>query len=1089
MKKAVSLLLICAMLTAILSSCGMMGGIPFGGGFGYGFEEGFEEPSGGSISPFGNWEWEPEEDGEGEENGWEAADSFVSPDPEFCPEGVGDSAPLSIDPIPGFHLEAPANALYQDTAFSVSEITEDRYGLTELEKAFSENGELMLGAWEIDAGLSDGEHFPGEYAVSLDLSRLEIDPELYPVIKAYRIADDGTITEYSSSVSGSILTYSTDQNSILVTTAVTLGIGLVGSYLYEHGKQNWYYWFRPGDKTCHMDFDNEYGEYTIKWSMRDVDLNRAKVTERIAEIEQEYQEKADLLTAQAAEDQPFNAKNILAIFKKNKDKATVLKEALAADQEYQQLLKQLDVPELIEQIRSSIDKAFAYLHNVERVKMPGYRVLFACKRGGGLLGAAVANNFKYAYVMLNVSAADTMLSDTPEGKLKRDDMLLTVTHELFHICQNRYHTKFWTDSDRFDEMTAVVLETDALAWYKENGEITTTPEGTPANYWGLFTLPIDSHDAGSDVLQHQGYTLSHFVFYLRKLFGKNVSAGQIMNTRSYFKKPNTSGPLRNAFGSGSSFSASGSVAALADAASFNAGDMPVLAFDNAWKAFCLENRYKAAETYYVDYNASAYPLLDQVKLKKNEGVHVSLGSKGEFTMGIRGLKLYERKAIPLLAKADQGVAEGHPEAEFVSAEPGVKAVSGGFYMPAPKGEIDVEGMSRKVLEVYGAGKQSRDGLGYTVYSMDSPKAPSLSVKNEALVVKLPDPEGLQKAGVVDGLRLTIEAGNKKTEKLLDRAFFGKELNITLSAVTEAKPGDKFDLSATLEEYVQSTTGEKCYGLPSEKASLNAELPEEEPEEEEDEEETQEEGGGSAQEYSARDFVSEYPVTFRMIPEYLIKIDPDIAIKNDYFARFFAYLMNKHMDKKKFYVDKDGVFGLELGPVSDTITFPTGGYSGPWNQDESDLGTAGDGYVLIEFHLSLKGHIEGYDYDDYEINWGEAVVDTGYCSFRQKYHYLTLMNDKWDVWNTWDLSLNAENIKGKGRIEARSGTDIPGAQSDDENKHLRLRLNLSGTGPTTCHEIQDVLDNSVWEDAEHDWDTHGTEITMGFSFISEERVQD
>ena len=141
-----------------------------------------------------------------------------------------------------------------------------------------------------------------------------------------------------------------------------------------------------------------------------------------------------------------------------------------------------------------------------------------------------------------------MVKENDEGKMARENLSLTVTHELFHVCQENYHTHFFSDSVRFDEMTAVVLESDARDYYFENGIISQKPPLTNQHHWNQLKKSTDDNSLNKDMQTDQGYNLSLYYEYLREKTGKKAPVAEIMNARSYFEVPKTSKILSEVFG-------------------------------------------------------------------------------------------------------------------------------------------------------------------------------------------------------------------------------------------------------------------------------------------------------------------------------------------------------------------------------------------------------------------------------------------------------------------------------------------------------------------------------------------------------------
>ena len=731
---------------------------------------------------------------------WRAEARGLSDEPEELPEWPYHSEALDFSPAEGIRITAEAGALYDDTEITLTPVTEDSERLIRIAEDFENYGEPLIGAWEVHAGLEEDEHLPGEYTVSIDLSTLDLDESLWPAVRLYRLTDGGKLTAYSTELEGSILSYSSDQNSITmasVGTSIVVGIalGLPLYYGIEKIKADWYYWDWTGASYHHG--KNKYGSYTIKWSMKDVDPKQQEKNDRMLEIAKEYKPKAEKDYEQEKKDRA-DTSVLYRMFTKNKSVAERLKDYLVQDKEYQKIVASLKTPELIVAVAEAIDRAYAYLGGVVYARMPKNDLTFRLKRTDGkgkddTYGNSVATMLSDSYIEINVDKIIGLLNGDAKGQEDRDNMLLTVTHELFHICQERYHYRFFTDSIRFDEMTALILEEDAKKYYQEEKIITTDPPLTATSYWSTLRLPIDkSSGAGKLLLRHQGYLLSDLVRYLREKTGEYVSGVQIYRCRSYYSKPVTSKPLMAAF------------------------KLSEVQFDKYFRQFCVTHWKDFITGYVTEGEYNPYP---ELSLKKDEGVHVSLSTEGSYTAGGRCFYIYEPKALPLLMVVDENRAAEHPEAEIVCGEKSI-STRNGAYMPGPGKYVGRSQNRRLFLEVYGKlGPNTGTESGYTVWALDEPDAPVLECADGSLTVKFPEPRGAAKAGLMDGLLLKVVSDDgKETEWKYSELYFGKSITIPLQELLN-EGTDKATLTVSFAEFVYSKKNETCPGLYSKEVKI------------------------------------------------------------------------------------------------------------------------------------------------------------------------------------------------------------------------------------------------------------------------------
>ena len=750
-----------------------------------------------------------------ESSDWRTEARGLSDEPLELPEWPYHSPALDFSPAEGIRVTAEAGSLYDDTEITLAPVMEDSERLIKIAEDFEEYGEPLIGAWEVHAGLEEDEHLPGEYTVSIDLSTLDLDESLWPAVRLYRLTDGGKLSAYNTKLEGSILTYSSDQNSITMASVaicvvVSLALGLPLCYGIENAKANWYYW--DGTGASYHYGTTDYGNYTVKWSMKDVDPKQQEKNDRMLEIAKKYIPEAEKDYEQEIKDRADEGV-LYRMFNKNRSVAEYLKDYLVRDEEYQKIAASLETPELIAAVAKAIDQAYAYLGGVVYARMPKDDLTFRLKRTDGTeeedtYGNSVAAMLSDSYIEINVDKIIGILKGDAEGEKARDNMLLTVTHELFHICQERYHSRYLTDSIRVDEMTAVFLEADAKKYYQEEKIIKTDPELTATNYWGTLRLPIDvlpwlgSETVDSErhidslVIRHQGYLLSEFARYLREKTGIQADGVDIYRCRSYYTTPVTSKPLMAAF------------------------HLSEVTFDKLFRQFCLDHKADFARNFPEDEARKEYKIYPRTPLQKDTGSHVSLSTDGSYTAGIRCFTMYEEKPLPLLMVMDKDLAAQHPEANLVPVEKYISTRSGA-YLPGPEKWAGSSLSMRMFLEVYGRlGPNTGTTAGYTVWPMDAPDEPKLESADGALAVQLPEPRGAAKEGLLDGVILKIDSSDgKKTEKEYSAALFGKKITIPLHELLEDAT-EQAELTVSFAEFVYSTKDKACPGCWSKEVKIS-----------------------------------------------------------------------------------------------------------------------------------------------------------------------------------------------------------------------------------------------------------------------------
>ena len=755
---------------------------------------------------------------------------------ESYPEWEWKSDPVDETPLPGIHLSAEKDQLYEDTKIVITPVEELTERIASFDETLREEDQYIVSLFEVNAGLEEGEVLPGEYQIDIDLEELGIPESLYEDIRIVRLEDNDVISELVSQRNGKTITYRSDKNciiSVVVWTAV--GITIVGTlrymYLSEVKTKEGYYG-KTGYGTA--EGDTEWGTYSIKWKTSHIDPEYEEKTERLAEIEErlktEAQEEFD------AEEKLYKESygSLYWMFHKNLSVAERIKEKQKTDKEYLEVQQSIKLPEGIQAIADRIDTAFRFLGDRQRVKMPKHRVEFMVKPKDkdDNLGGAVSTKFLKTYIDIMVKDPEDLTSESLSAVEFRDNLLLTITHELFHVCQERYHyLGKISDSNKFDEMTAVVMESDAKEYYQLYDIITTDPKITDHDYWCTLINPIDSDLPGHNIqdsggikealnynhkfLQDEGYLLSDFVQYLRGAV-KYVSVGRIMRTRSCYKKPLISKILMASF------------------------EIPQEELDTHFRLWCMKNREGFDKSFKTDTAAELMNVqYEKIDLKENGGEHVSFLSANPVQVAALVESIEESyaavysaplrrfrgpaEAFAILVITDEGAKEEHPEVNIVPIE-NYKALSSGAYIE-PKirpGDGKAGRRDFAIIEIYGPeGKKNPYGkTGYTVYAVCAPEKPELIQNENAMVIRLPQPAGAAKDGAIDGLTITIKNEENKSFAIdVPKEKLGTAVNAELDQV---KPSDRdsYDLSVTIAEYVYGLDGSKLYMPSSKPATLS-----------------------------------------------------------------------------------------------------------------------------------------------------------------------------------------------------------------------------------------------------------------------------
>ena len=721
------------------------------------------------------------------------------PQDEFI-GGKSNSPALDISPADGMKIKAPAGALYDDTQFTVTPVEKQNETIAALDKELQSNGAYLLAAYDINGGLEEGVHFPGEYEVSIDLEKAGIPESMYSWLHIGRLCDAGDIWEYPYEINGHTLTYKSSENSWIVIIGVPVII--TGSIVLAKQSYDAKYGFFKGNSPVKT-FTNPYGTYTVQWNMKYMDPDQQPTLDRMKEILDKWQKQAEEDFADEEKVKQASSGSFAWFFKRNTPVADRLKQYLEKDKEYIALSEKLLIPDNVREIIKMIDIAYKYLVDHEMIRAPKGTVEFLLKGvdpdNKNNLGGAQQSTFKKTYIDLYIKDPQLMLENTTEGIEARDNLLLTITHELFHICQERYHSAYLTDSNRFDEMTALVLESDAKEYYIEEGIITSNPKLTETNSRSMTMInPIDGDfwfitKNKHLFLQNQGYFLSTFVQFLRKETGDKVRPWRLMSGRSYIKKPNTSEPLMKAF------------------------NLTETQFDAYFRKFIKQNQ----DIIFADFGlasneewfTAAYTI-EQTKLNKDAPIEFKFDPYGPYSVVYRAFLSPDKNPAAVLIEVETA-SDAHPEVELLGRTE-FERTGFGYYMKAHW----KQGAPLEMLELYGDLSLKKSDSGYKVWAAQAPDKPALAVRQGALYITLPQPVGPAKTDLIKGLIISVKNPDG-TVKSFDagKEYYGTEVAIPLSKVQPEDAESAYVLEVTLKEYTTSSNGTMLYMPESEPAKV------------------------------------------------------------------------------------------------------------------------------------------------------------------------------------------------------------------------------------------------------------------------------
>ncbi len=494
----------------------------------------------------------------GDESGWDVPDESEDAQPQqpkILPEG--NSKAFRTETPYGITVSAEKGMLDKDREFKVEPITPEQYDA--LDAALSEaegSGSMIVGAWDLDAGMEDHEILPGDYKLEIDLEELGLDGEDYESLHFYRVDDAGKWYEYQSECSGNIVSIEANQNSIIVTTLATLAIALplYDAYMANQGGA----YFNPFTGT----FDLKYQGKAVMTVMLDrksflndlqvaneahfSDLEEAAKNEVFLQIKKEedldfkdYREMNKAFQKEWMQDPDLAgpARRIFKSFVKRYEKLT--KEKIEQDPDYNRIKRNLEdfknsplnisdgrtELEAVEKTCEAALRAWQWLKEDQGLRMPNYKFRLELSSMDKAYGATQTPILGNPYMVISMAQIGR------GSRLAYDRLLLTVCHELFHAVQ-RVYVSYALGTYKFDEMTAQDLEGIAYDHFREaeDNPITSSREAALENlreaYW--LAVPLNDFDTsypegklnGSNDRASSSYPTAPVVTWLRENGGQ-----------------------------------------------------------------------------------------------------------------------------------------------------------------------------------------------------------------------------------------------------------------------------------------------------------------------------------------------------------------------------------------------------------------------------------------------------------------------------------------------------------------------------------------------------------------------------------------
>ncbi len=438
----------------------------------------------------------------------------------------GNSHPVQITPVPGITISAPENAMAQDP--NVSFEFADAGDWEKAKEALKEEEIHPLCAFEFDAGLKSGDIIPGNFDFSIDLKEMGIPESLYNRIQIWRVPNDNKYDhyQYSTQVSGSKLSFKSNQNSLIVvaigTAFVSFGVLKLVHSIQEVYVRNYFFSKKDSYDCMSTEIKDPNGNFTLYFKFSDTERpngakayveNEDAALKRLAELEKEADAAVERLVNQVVAGRDELGWWERWKLKKDRDDARkrINREAILSDLiKHDSLLTKLNnspdakLPEGVLRVIEMVKWSNRYLNQAHvkplNINMEVYLVDQSVIDTDA--GRCVKRVGGKPFLLINVN--NLYDSDGHGGKRfaytpkKGMGSLTTIAHELFHARQQTNYCPLHMAMYPA-EATATVLEYDAARWFYKNGMMSFDVDGangddlemSPRNHMEIFARPLD----------------------------------------------------------------------------------------------------------------------------------------------------------------------------------------------------------------------------------------------------------------------------------------------------------------------------------------------------------------------------------------------------------------------------------------------------------------------------------------------------------------------------------------------------------------------------------------------------------------------
>lgn len=454
----------------------------------------------------------------------------------------GNSKAFTSKPVEGLTVSGEENVLSYDGQLRFSDLSDAE--TKDLCERTAEAGCTMIDGWHVEAGIAPDAHLPGQYACSYDLSTLDIPESMYDQVVMLRLADDGTVQRYATERDGAVLSWYSDQNSIVITVIVWGSVAAVELALIGTAAL----WYKEYEEQVEATGGCTGTLETPLCNIHYQDTESKEIKEKREKQMRKIEDAAEESARRETGSDLIEGLNKSAMEELQRRTAVRKQQILDDDEKYQAMLEiQNGHPADVVLLARDYEIARDYLYYHERCPKLSYAPDVIFIQTLSAEGLASTPFVRQSYLLLKrynpstgahvqKSAGYWDLYDDIVSSEYADKYLTTITHEQYHLIQNTKLTAQLPTNQKFFEMSAYVIELHCADYFKSISYIKSHAADIGKEY-DTYAYPMDagSLSPSDNNIRFQtdaGYTLGRFWIFIENsaMVNKAGSAEKKLNT-------------------------------------------------------------------------------------------------------------------------------------------------------------------------------------------------------------------------------------------------------------------------------------------------------------------------------------------------------------------------------------------------------------------------------------------------------------------------------------------------------------------------------------------------------------------------------